>query len=99
MSEMVAEGVSIEVLCLLIGVVATENNSKATSLGVPSAQKMVKHCLNKIGVDRSTVFPYWAHEIQASIFFAMPEWLQVKLLVTRGKVERAWNDDLIRKKT
>ncbi|KAK4508417.1 hypothetical protein PRZ48_002155 [Zasmidium cellare] len=97
-SEMRAEGVDIEVLCLWISAVATDYVPKATSLFVPSAQQLARYGLQKIGCGKSTVFAYWAHEIQANMFWILPEWIQTQAIVDIGKQEKL-DDEARNRKT
>lgn len=96
-SEMQAEGVDIEVTCLWISSVATDNVPRSASLFVPSARQLAKYSLQKIGCGKSTVFAYWAHEIQAKIFWMMPERLQTRAIVDIGKQEKAEDEERNRK--
>lgn len=98
-AEMKAEGVDIEVFCVWISAVATSLVPRDASFSVPSARAMANSCLNKVGCGRSLVFGYWPHEIQAMFFWALPTWIQERLMIDVGKRERVDDLERFRKKT
>lgn len=97
MSEMQAEGVDIEVLCLWISSVATDYVPRSASVFIPSARQMASYGLQKVGCGKSTVFGFWGHEIQANMFWALPEWIQIPAIVDIGKNEKIEDEERNRK--
>lgn len=87
-AEMTAENLDIEVLCILVGAVATDLVPRPVSLFVPNARQMAKYALDKVGCGRSETFGYWAHGLQAFMFKMMPTWLAKKTIVDVGKKEK-----------
>lgn len=96
-SEMQAEGVDIEVPCLWISAVATDNVPRSASLFSPTAQQLARYSLQKVGCGRSTVFAYWAHEIQANMFWSLPETIQTRAVIDVGRQEKAEDEERQRK--
>jgi 17beta-estradiol 17-dehydrogenase / very-long-chain 3-oxoacyl-CoA reductase len=88
-NEMTAEGVDVEVLCVLISAVATDNLPRNTSLFVPNARQMARCSLNLAGCGRPVEFGYWGHALQAALVQVLPEWVANKIMVDTGKQEKA----------
>ncbi|SMR52343.1 unnamed protein product [Zymoseptoria tritici ST99CH_1E4] len=96
-SEMIAEGVDVEVLCVIVGAVATDNVQREKSLFVPDANQIARCSLNLTGSGSVVEFAYWGHALQAALVASMPEWLTTKIMVQRGKQEKI-DEDLRMKK-
>lgn len=88
-AEMKAERADVEVMCVLVSAVATDNAPRDLSLTVPSARQMARYSLHKVGCGQSVVFGYWAHALQAAIFDSLPKWIREKAVIDIGKMEKA----------
>jgi 17beta-estradiol 17-dehydrogenase / very-long-chain 3-oxoacyl-CoA reductase len=95
-NEMTAEDVDVEVLCVLVSAVATDNVPRNTSLFVPNARQMAVYALNLAGSGRSVEFGYWGHALQAAVVGVLPEWVANKVMVETGKQEK--KDEEVRMK-
>lgn len=87
-NEMRAEDIDIEVLCVRISTVATDNVPRENSLFVPNARKMARECLNRVGCGKSVVFGYWAHALQAGLLMALPKWIVDRTVISVAKQEK-----------
>lgn len=87
-AEMAAEGHDIEVLCVMVGMVATTADRKESFL-VPSPRQMARSSLNVVGCGRSAVWGYWPHALEFGMIFSLPEWLVSKLMTGIASKERA----------
>ncbi|KAK5117847.1 hypothetical protein LTR85_008621 [Meristemomyces frigidus] len=87
-AEMAAERHDVEVICIMVGMVATTPDRKTTFL-VPSPRQMAKGSLDVVGCGRCVTWGYWPHALQFGTIFAMPEWLVTKLITGIAKKEKA----------
>lgn len=87
-NEMRAEEVDVEVLCVRISSVATDNVPRDTSLLVPNARKIAKCSLNMVGCGKSVVFAYWAPALQAGLLSSLPKWIIDRTVIAVAKKEK-----------
>lgn len=79
--EMITEGHDVEVLQIQVGMVSTANEPRPEGLFVPSAMRMARASLEKVGCGRSVVFGYWPHQLHCSLLIDMPAFVRDGLLM------------------
>lgn len=88
-AEMKAEGHDVEVICILIGLVATDAMQKAPSLSIPSPRQMAKSSLNVVGSGQSEVWAYWPHALQFGLILSLPKWMVETAVTSMVRKEKA----------
>jgi 17beta-estradiol 17-dehydrogenase / very-long-chain 3-oxoacyl-CoA reductase len=96
-NEMRAENVDIEVLCVRISSVATDNVPRENSLFVPNARKIARESLNRVGCGKSVVYGYWAHALQAEMLTALPKWIIDMTVISVAKQEKVREEQSMKK--
>ncbi|KAF2011991.1 NAD(P)-binding protein [Aaosphaeria arxii CBS 175.79] len=97
--EFIAEGSKIDSLVVCPGDVQSQANTRALAPGSPTAETFAKAVLDRVVTavrqGRVEIMPYWAHDLQLSLFEALPEFLAQRLTVTsissKIEAERAQN--------
>ncbi|KAF7191386.1 Very-long-chain 3-oxoacyl-CoA reductase 1 [Pseudocercospora fuligena] len=97
-AEMKADGHDIEIMCLLVAAVGTDYSPRPETLFEPNARNLAKSALNIVGCNRSVVFPYWPHALQASFFQALPRAIAEAAVIDRGKQERLLDVERMKKR-
>lgn len=96
-NEMRAEEVNIEVLCVRISTVATDNVPRENSLFVPNARKIAKCSLNRVGCGQSVVYAYWAHALQAGLLTSLPKWVIDRTVIAAAREEKVREEQSTKK--
>lgn len=72
-TEMQAEGLDIEVQCVLSGSTQTGQNTKAVGFFNPSAGTFARAAVGKVGAGRAVVAAVWAQGLQKAAVEMLPE--------------------------
>ena len=83
--EMRAEGHDVEVIHVNVGEVSTAALQRPTSFFVPSARRMAKDSLDKIGCGEPLVFGYWPHYLHYLAMSITPRWIAEWLVLRIAK--------------
>ncbi|GAB7366659.1 hypothetical protein MBLNU230_g8642t1 [Neophaeotheca triangularis] len=88
-TEMKVEGHGeVEVLFLLVGMVATTNTRKASTM-VPSPRRFAKSGLEAAGSGRSVAWAYWPHALQFGVIGLLPDWIAERMIASIAVKEKA----------
>jgi short-subunit dehydrogenase len=86
-AEMAAQGLDVEVICMLVGEVATDYVPKPVSHFVPNARTMAESGLHVVGCGRDVVVPYWGHALQIAALSMVPTSMREKSVISTGNRE------------
>lgn len=79
----------VEILAVRAGkVTGVSIFQQDSSLFVPNSTTFAKSCLAKAGKNHGLVLGYWLHEIQESLLYFMPTWLEEHIMKTAIRHEK-----------
>ena len=83
-----AEGTAIEVMCILVGMVATTPQGFTEGWLIPGPRRMAKSALDVVGCGRSAVWAYWPHALQFGGIAGLPGWMRERAVLRIAGEER-----------
>lgn len=86
-AEMKADGVDVEVICMMISTVATDYTPRELSPFTPNARRLAQSAIRVVGSGNAFLYPHWGHAVQATMLSCLPILIVERAALNAGRSE------------